>query len=119
MMRQLRGFKALAAAGLGGLILTSALHAKTGTDNAGQAPQPAALESTRHVVAAGGGDSRGGAFAVRGSIGQADAEPLQPSTGGAFAIIGGFWAGPATSAVLPREIFRDGFESAPSDLTGG
>jgi hypothetical protein len=63
----------------------------------------------RDVIASGGGNSSGGTFAVRGSIGQSDADPLQPSRGGVFAITGGFWAGiaPLTQS---DALFKDGFE---------
>ena len=49
---------------------------------------------------------------VQGSIGQFDAEPLQPSSGGAFSVTGGFWAG-LSSAPAPAgtELFEDGFEA--------
>ena len=67
--------------------------------------------SPRHVIASGGGSSSGGAFAVRGSIGQSDADPLQPSRGGVFAITGGFWPGIAPSAPQGELIFRDGFDT--------
>lgn len=65
------------------------------------------LTVARHVIASGGGESSGGQFEITGTIGQPDADPLQPSTGGTFAITGGFW--PAVGP-LPNVIFRNGFE---------
>jgi hypothetical protein len=41
-----------------------------------------------HKVAAGGGTSTGGLFAVNGTIGQHDAASL---SGGAYSLAGGFW----------------------------
>jgi hypothetical protein len=41
------------------------------------------------VIAGGGGSSSGGAFRIDGTIGQADADPLHPATGGIYAISGG------------------------------
>jgi hypothetical protein len=61
----------------------------------------------RHVIASGGGSSSGGSFAISGTIGQPDVDPLQPSTGGAFAITGGFWS---TAAAQADGLFQNGFE---------
>jgi len=80
-----------------------------------------ATDVPRQVVAGGGRHSSGGVFAVHGTIGQADADPLQPSTGGTFAVTGGFWAGVGPTASGPPDpscdgnancVFRDGFEPA-------
>lgn len=70
----------------------------------------AAIAVPRHVVAGGGGHASGGAFTIRGSIGQADADPLQPSTGGVFAVVGGFWPGSTPRPPLDDALFADGFE---------
>ena len=59
----------------------------------------------RHVIATGGGTSSGGAFAITGSIGQDDADPLQPATGGSYALTGGFWGDGSRD-----RIFANGFE---------
>lgn len=56
----------------------------------------------------GGGASHAAPYAVRGTLGQPDAEPLQPATGGAFALVSGFWVVPATPIV--DAMFADGFE---------
>ncbi len=62
-----------------------------------------------YTIDNGGGSSTGGVFSVSGTIGQADADPLQPSTGGMFAVTGGFW--PSANAAAPSEtIFANGFE---------
>lgn len=65
---------------------------------------------SRHVVAGGGGTSTGGAFAVSGTLGQPDADPLQPSSGGVFAVAGGFWPGIAAAAPRGDPLFANGFE---------
>ena len=57
----------------------------------------------------GGGRSSGGTFVVTGTVGQHDADPLQPSVGGAFAVTGGFWTKSASSPV-GDDVFSDGFE---------
>jgi len=67
----------------------------------------------RHVIAGGGGTSSGSTFVIRGTIGQADADPLHPATGGVFAISGGFWPGIAPAAPAADAIFTNGFEPAP------
>ena len=89
---------------LGGLLLTGLASAQTAVE--------------RHVVA-GGGSSSGGVYLIRGSIGQADAEPLQPSSGGAYAITGGYWyrqpaSDPSASCNGDTDcLFRNGFETPP------
>jgi hypothetical protein len=50
--------------------------------------------------------SSGGDFVLTGTIGQHDAQPLA-AAGGAFQLVGGFWAGLGTLVDL---IFKDGFE---------
>jgi hypothetical protein len=69
------------------------------------------LAIPRHVIATGGGRSAGGAWEIRGTVGQADAEPLQPSTDGSgfYAITGGFW--PALPAPQTDWLFADEFEA--------
>jgi hypothetical protein len=69
----------------------------------------AAFEVASHTIDGGGGRSAGPTFVVTGSIGQPDAEPLQPSVSasGRFSATGGFWSVP--KATMPR-IFHDGFE---------
>ena len=54
----------------------------------------------------GGGSSSGGTYALSGTIAQPDADPLQPSSGGAYEVGGGYW-GPGAQA---NELFKDGFE---------
>ena len=64
----------------------------------------------RWTVDGGGGQSSGGSFAVSGTIAQPDSDPLQPSTGGNFAVTGGFWPGLARGDAAV-EVFADGFEN--------
>jgi len=71
------------------------------------------LEVPRHIIAHGGGRSAGALWVIRGTFGQADADPAQPSVDsvGFYAITGGFWpGGPAT---VPRvdPLFEDRFEN--------
>ena len=61
---------------------------------------------TRDTIDGGGGMSSGGDFVLTGTIGQPDAQPLA-AAGGAFQLVGGFWAG---LGALVDLIFRDGFE---------
>lgn len=70
-------------------------------------PKGSTLTSDRSVIASGGGTSTGGVFVISGTIGQADVDPLQPSTGGDFAITGGFWP---TLAPTTDLMFSNGFE---------
>ena len=62
------------------------------------------------AVFSGGGESGGGGFRVRGTIGQADTDPLQPATGGNFALSGGFWPGVAPPPPAGDAVFANGFE---------
>ena len=64
------------------------------------------FEITKSTIDSGGGTSLGGDFTLTGSIGQPDAN-RQISTGGGFALAGGFWA----SASAVGTIFKDSFES--------
>ena len=62
------------------------------------------------TVDCGGGTSSGGTFEIRGTIGQPDADPLQPSTGGVYELTGGFWPGLAPATPQPDALFANGFE---------
>ncbi len=57
---------------------------------------PAALSISWWTVDAGGGTSTGGAFALSGTAGQADAGLL---SGGAYTLRGGFW-NPETGGII-------------------
>ena len=106
-----------AAATAVALLLSPLLHAADqgllirSQDPTPNATKGATLDVPRHVIATGGGRSAGGAWVIRGTVGQADAEPLQPSTDGAdfYAITGGFW--PALPAPRSDWLFADGFEA--------
>jgi hypothetical protein len=95
----------VAAHGAAQVPLTDAAHASTDARAKG-----AGFAAPRHVIAGGGGTSSSGVFAITGTMGQADADPLQPSTGGVFAITGGFWPGTIPPAPVGDTVFVDGFE---------
>lgn len=64
------------------------------------------------TIDGGGGWSTGGAFTIEGTIGQPDANPLQPSSGGVYTITGGFWPAAANAVEdRPELIFADSFEA--------
>jgi hypothetical protein len=106
-----------AANGIRPLLLTAlclANLAATAAPTPGTATAAATTGATgfalpRWTVDGGGGRSTGGTYAIHGTIGQPDADPLQPSAGGAFAITGGFWPG-APQVDVPETVFADGFE---------
>jgi hypothetical protein len=58
------------------------------------------------TVDGGGARSTGGSYVLTGTIGQADADPLQPSEGGVYQLDGGWWGGAGPIDGL----FRDSFE---------
>ena len=61
-----------------------------------------------HTFDAGGGmNSTGGAFALSGTIGQADAQTPQVMAGGAFQLVGGFWPGTAVVCTCPGDMNGD------------
>lgn len=64
----------------------------------------------RYTIDGGGGSSSGGNYEIQGTLGQPDADPLQPSTGGTFEITGGFWPGLSPAAPQPDALFANGFE---------
>ena len=73
--------------------------------------RPAApLPSTGTPSTAAACRSGGGIYTVEGTIGQPDADPLQPATGGSFEVSGGFWPGLVAAAPRPDPLFADGFE---------
>ena len=63
------------------------------------------------VIAAGGGFSSGGDYAVQGTIGQPEADAQHPATGGPFVLIAGFWGAvrPPGFPTLDR-VFKNRFE---------
>lgn len=62
----------------------------------------------RALIASGGGQASGGSYQLRGSIGQPDADPLHPASGGSYALSGGFWTAAAPGS---DQLYADGFES--------
>jgi len=58
-------------------------------------------------IALGGGTSTGGAFAITGAAGQAEAHPQPAASSSALEIRGGFVAG----VDAPDHLFRDDFET--------
>jgi len=69
-------------------------------------PSGGEFEITKSTIDNGGGTSVGGEFLLNGTFGQPDASS-QISTGGKFALAGGFWA----NATVVDTIFKDSFES--------
>ena len=88
----------------------AAPESSAGLPSTAGAPTGTGFALARHLIAGGGGTSSGSTFTIRGTIGQADADPLQPATGGVFAISGGFWPGIAPAAPPADAIFANGFE---------
>ena len=70
-------------------------------------PQGGDFVITKSTIDGGGGTSTGGAFILTGTIGQHDASQ-QPSTGGVYAVFGGFWA--QIGELVIDLFFEDGFE---------
>jgi len=68
------------------------------------------IQLGRHVVAGGGGRSTGADFVVHGTISQHDADPLHPSAGGDYSVVGGFWSASSPMTSPDSLIFADGFE---------
>lgn len=106
----------LLAAALAGLPGAGGVRASTAATPASGAEAVADAKGggfaiRRHVIAGGGGTSSGGAFAIAGTIGQADADALHPASGGVFAITGGFWPGIAPAAPVGDAVFANGFEA--------
>lgn len=97
------------------LFLLACLPAQAQAPGNGATSTPSTGEGSsyaieRWTVAGGGGKSSGGSFAVSGTIAQPDSDPLQPSTGGTFAVTGGFWPG-LRRRDAASEVFADGFEN--------
>lgn len=72
------------------------------------------IEVKKAVIAAGSSASNGGNFQISSTAGQHD---TGVSTGGNFAVHGGFWPSSAQkSEPIGDEIFRDGFENLQGGL---
>jgi hypothetical protein len=91
-----------------GLIALQARAAETPVESSATGGGAYAVQ--HWTVDGGGGRSSGGTFAISGTIAQADADPLQPSSGGSYAITGGFWPG-LTPGDPTAVLFADGFEA--------
>lgn len=61
------------------------------------------------TVDAGGGTASGGDFSLTGTIGQVDADSLQPAAGGNFELTSGFWV--VEPAVVSELVFKNDFET--------
>ena len=70
-----------------------------------QTEGPPSFSIDKYTIDGGGGTSTGIDFSLTGTIGQHDAG-TQISTGGDFALAGGFWA----NATIIDLIFQHGFE---------
>jgi hypothetical protein len=68
------------------------------------------------TIDGGGGRSATSAFIIEGTAGQHDADPLHPSSGGSFSVVGGFWPA-ATAAGASDRLFADGFEAPDSSAS--
>lgn len=70
------------------------------------APARAAIDLSWYTIDGGGGFSAGGAFEVRGTIGQPDAGYM---SGGRFEFVGGFWGASMGSVAppCPGDLDRD------------
>lgn len=91
-------------------LLALASAGVSAQDGQSKAAAGGELAVTAYTVDGGGGRSAGASYVITGSTGQPDAEPLQPSTGGGFSIVGGFV--PAARATQPGvdALFANGFE---------
>lgn len=64
------------------------------------------FDLTWHTIDSGGGMCIGGSFEVDGTIGQHDVGTI--STGGGFALIGGFWAATTNQMIILGDVNGDG-----------
>ena len=91
-------------------LALAAVHGAALAQSPPATPQGGDYRIDSYTVDGGGGTSSGGIFEIQGTIGQPDADPLQPSTGGVFEITGGFWPGLAPATPQPDALFAHGFE---------
>lgn len=68
------------------------------------------LEVTTYTIDCGGGRSTGSTYVLVGSVGQPDADPLHPATGGSYTLVGGFLTDAAPSPPGTDPLFANGFE---------
>lgn len=68
--------------------------------------------------ATGAGASAGGLYAVGGTVGQPDAGSfVVPMSGGAFELVGGFWAAATPTCACPGDMNHDG-DRTGADVQG-
>ena len=63
-----------------------------------------------YSIDAGGQHAAGGSFALEGSAGQPESNPLGAVAGGQFSVAGGVWPALGTPPTLTDTIHTDGFE---------
>lgn len=98
-----RGLALLAIAGL-------AVAGARAQDAGPQGASGAGLAVTAYTIDGGGGRSTGSSYVMVGSVGQPDADPLHPATGGSYTLVGGFLSDAAPSQPGTDPLFADGFE---------
>ena len=72
----------------------------------------AQFEITWYTIDGGGAmgttDGQPNGFELSGTIGQCDAGPQPPMTGGSFTLVGGFWSIPGDVCLSPGDVNFDG-----------
>jgi hypothetical protein len=96
----------LALLAIAGLAVAGARARDAGPQGA----SGAGLEDTAYTVDGGGGRSTGSRYALVGSVGQPDTDPLHPASGGGYSLVGGFLSDSAPSQPGTDPLFVDGFE---------
>lgn len=88
-----------------GVIIAPAAMARTT-----QSTQGGSYSIEQYSIDGGSGQSNGGSYVISGSVGQPDADPLGPASGGSYSLTGGIWPGTPAPAALPDPVFANGFE---------
>jgi len=100
--------------GIAILLLAGMLGLQWRTAHALDAPPDLPAGSNQYrvdhfTIDGGGGLSLGSGYSIHGTLGQPDADPMQPSVGASYAVTGGFWALPMAT-LMDDVLFRNGFD---------
>lgn len=91
------------------LLMLLGQMAVAGDANPPSTPKGAVFSVDKYSIDGGAGHASGGSYAVNGTTGQSDADPLGPASGGVYSVTGGIWPS-SPGSVLPDSLFADGYE---------
>ncbi len=95
---------------LASLLTAGLIIAPGATARTAQSIQGGNYSIDQYSIDGGSSDASGGAYRISASVGQPDADPLGPASGGSYSLTGGIWPTTAAPPALPDPVFANGFE---------